>query len=408
MAPAPPRPRGTGSARSSTSARPPSSSTAKWSIGSASEPSKWKRLPVSLLDLEDRGLGPGHQLGGHLGVHRDQERLGVGALGGQLAQLALGVDRHRLLGEHHALALAGGAGLGEDLAHALGHVLAGHLHQAERRDLHHVGLGAVLVERLAQLLEHRVAVARARHVDEVDDDDPADVAQPQLAHALLGGLEVGLDDRVLEPGALAAAGERAGVDVDHRHRLGVVDDQVAAARAGPRAGSASTGSPPRRRSARTAAPRPCTARAASSSSGAVRVKKDSRRWCCWGSSTIARSNWPEKMSRATRTDRSASWKTIAGAAVSSARLLQHLVQLVQVLDLALEVLLLAALGRGADDRAASLEVDLGRRLAQPVALLVRQPARHARRPRRRARRPAAARRSRAAWTGAGPWSSAGP
>ena len=28
------------------------------------------------------------------------------------------------------------------------------------------------------------------HVDEVDDDDPADVAQPQLAHHLLGRLEV--------------------------------------------------------------------------------------------------------------------------------------------------------------------------------------------------------------------------
>ena len=29
-------------------------------------------------------------------------------------------------------------------------------------------------------VEHLVAVARVGHVDEVDDDDPADVAQPQL------------------------------------------------------------------------------------------------------------------------------------------------------------------------------------------------------------------------------------
>ena len=43
-----------------------------------------------------------------------------------------------------------------------------------------------------------VAVARLRHVDEVDDDDAADVAQPQLADDLLGRLEVGLRDRVLE------------------------------------------------------------------------------------------------------------------------------------------------------------------------------------------------------------------
>ena len=43
------------------------------------------------------------------------------------------------------------------------------------------------------------------------------------------GLEVRPRDRVLELRALAAAGERARVDVDHRHRLGVVDHQVAAA-----------------------------------------------------------------------------------------------------------------------------------------------------------------------------------
>ena len=136
-------------------------------------------------------------------------------------------DRHRLLGLDDALAVAGRAALGEDLAHAVGDVLARHLDQAQRRDLHHVGLGLVLVERLAQRLQDLVAVRGPRHVDEVDDDDPADVAQAELAHDLLGRLDVHLRDRVLEP-ALAAAGEAAGVDVDHRQRLGVVDHQVAA------------------------------------------------------------------------------------------------------------------------------------------------------------------------------------
>ena len=62
------------------------------------------------------------------------------------------------------------------------------------------------------------------HVDEVDDDDAAEVAHPQLAGDDLRGLEVGLEDRVVEA---AAADETAGVDVDRRHRLGLVDDQVA-------------------------------------------------------------------------------------------------------------------------------------------------------------------------------------
>ena len=44
----------------------------------------------------------------------------------------------------------------------------------------------------AQRLHDRVAIARAGHVDEVDHDDAADVAQAQLVDDLLGGLEVRL------------------------------------------------------------------------------------------------------------------------------------------------------------------------------------------------------------------------
>ena len=51
----------------------------------------------------------------------------------------------------------------------------------------------------------------------------------------------------------------------------------------------------------------------------MRVKNETSRWCCLGSSTIARSKCAEKMSRTTRTDRSASWKTRPGAGVSSTR-----------------------------------------------------------------------------------------
>ena len=63
------------------------------------------------------------------------------------------------------------------------------------------------------------------HVDEVDDDDPAQVAQAQLAGDRGGRLEVGLEDGFLE---VAMADEGAGVHVDGGHRLGRIDDQVAA------------------------------------------------------------------------------------------------------------------------------------------------------------------------------------
>ena len=66
-----------------------------------------------------------------------------------------------------------------------------------------------------------------------------------------------------------------------------------------------------------------------------------------------------------------------GRAGLLAALLEHVVELVEVLDLAIEVLALGALGRGAHDGAAAAEVDLAGSLAQPVALLVVEPARHA-------------------------------
>ena len=104
--------------------------------------------------------------------------------------------------------------------------LARHLHQAERGDLGDLVPGAVAAEALHQPAQHQVAVGLQHHVDEVDDDDAADVAQPELAHDLLGCLEVVLGDRLLE--VAAGAGELAGVHVDDGHRLGAVDDQRAA------------------------------------------------------------------------------------------------------------------------------------------------------------------------------------
>ena len=92
--------------------------------------------------------------------------------------------------DDHAAAVAVLAGLAEDLEQALADPLAGHLHQAERGDLGDLVLGAVAAQALEQAAQHEVAVGLQHHVDEVDDDDAADVAQPELADDLLGRLEV--------------------------------------------------------------------------------------------------------------------------------------------------------------------------------------------------------------------------
>src|SRR5690606_7454270 len=96
----------------------------------------------------------------------------------------------RVVVQHVAAAVAVLAGGAERLDQALADALAGHLHQAQRGHLGHLVAGAVAAEALDEPAQHQVPVGLEHHVDEVDDDDAADVAQPQLAHDLLGRLEV--------------------------------------------------------------------------------------------------------------------------------------------------------------------------------------------------------------------------
>ena len=131
-------------------------------------------------------------------MDRDLERLDPGALRDR-AELALDLERVRRVRDDDPVAGADRAADREDLPRAVGDVLARHLDQAERRDLDDVRLRAVALELAAERFLDRLPVLRVGHVDEVDDDDPADVTQPKLANDLLHGLEVVLDDRVLEP-----------------------------------------------------------------------------------------------------------------------------------------------------------------------------------------------------------------
>src|SRR5262249_41114179 len=71
------------------------------------------------------------------------------------------------------------------------------------------------------------AIAALFHVNEVDDDDAAKVAQADLPDNFLHGFEVCLDDGVLEARG-TFADEFASVDVNGDKRFGVVDDDIAA------------------------------------------------------------------------------------------------------------------------------------------------------------------------------------
>lgn len=88
---------------------------------------------------------------------------------------------------------------------------------AQLREAANHRLDAVARELLAQLGQHGVAVVVAHHVDEIDDDDAAQVAQPQLARAMAWAASgCGAKDRVVE---VARPDEAASVDIDRRQRL---------------------------------------------------------------------------------------------------------------------------------------------------------------------------------------------
>ena len=84
--------------------------------------------------------------------------------------------------------------------------LARKLHQAEARDLADLHARAVVAQRIAQAVLHVALVPLRLHVDEVDDDEAAQVAQPQLPGHLVGGLEVRAQRGLLDVAAARGAG----------------------------------------------------------------------------------------------------------------------------------------------------------------------------------------------------------
>src|SRR5438105_7364616 len=131
----------------------------------------------------------------------------------------------RLRGEDASGAVAGRAWLGRRLIVTLTHPLARHLGQAEVADGERLCTRTIAREVLPQLLEHAIPVRLRLHVDEVADDDAADVAQSQLASDFLRGFHIRSQNSFL---GILLAGVTTRVHVDRDQRLGRLDDQVTA------------------------------------------------------------------------------------------------------------------------------------------------------------------------------------
>ncbi len=103
--------------------------------------------------------------------------------------------------------------------------LARHFQQAEARDTADLHPGAIHPQGIAQPVFHFALVFGGLHIDEVDDDQAAQVAQPQLAGDFIGRFQIGIQRGFLDVAALGGARR---VDVDGDQRFGMVDDDGAA------------------------------------------------------------------------------------------------------------------------------------------------------------------------------------
>ncbi|MNI10536.1 hypothetical protein D3C73_636530 [compost metagenome] len=74
-------------------------------------------------------------------------------------------------------------------------------------------------------MQYPAAVFIIVHIDEINDDDAAQVAQPQLAGNGLRRFDVGIEDGLVK---IAVANKGPGVDIHGGHGFGLIDDQVTA------------------------------------------------------------------------------------------------------------------------------------------------------------------------------------
>src|SRR5688572_4170522 len=90
--------------------------------------------------------------------------------------------------KHATRSVAGLAGLRHALQVALPHALPSHLDEPKLAHRKRLCARAVATQVGPELLEHPIATLLRLHVDEIADDDAADVAQPQLPSDLARGL----------------------------------------------------------------------------------------------------------------------------------------------------------------------------------------------------------------------------
>ena len=148
-----------------------------------------------------------------------RQRSGIGA--NEAQNLVAG--GFRPLGQ--AAAATGRTRFAHHLRQARARPFAAHFHQTERREGRQPHPAGVAFNALLQGSHHGALIRFVLHVDEVHRHDAADVAYAQLPRDGVGRLQVGAQRRFLE---VARAERSTAVHVDGGHRLGSLDDEMAA------------------------------------------------------------------------------------------------------------------------------------------------------------------------------------
>ena len=154
-----------------------------------------------------------------------QSNAACGQIRSHLPRLSLYLvaqSRNRL---HHPRPGAIRARLAQRALQSLLGPLARNRHQTKLVEPQHLRRRPVRPQSVFQNRHHLVPVPPLFHVDEIDDDDAAQIPQPHLPHDFLARFHVGAHDGVFQP-VRPFAHEFPGVHVNRHQRLGVIDHDV--------------------------------------------------------------------------------------------------------------------------------------------------------------------------------------
>ena len=140
-------------------------------------------------------------------------------------QLTQDLVAHRLRGFQFAAPFTHRTRLAQHVRQRFTRALACHFDQTQLCKPVDRHAGTIARQRFAELVEHGVAMLFAIHVDKIDDNDAAQIAQSQLARDDLRRFKIGFEYGVVKT---AHADKTAGVHIHRGQRFGLVDDQIPA------------------------------------------------------------------------------------------------------------------------------------------------------------------------------------